>query len=245
MPLCRRAIHECSSLVKHVGVLTTIALICAAGVYPLPCEGQTTSWNTNGSNIWYSPTGINVGIGTASPRQTLDVFGVVATSTGFIMYDRATNSLSSQWYSPAPGDTRLYDQLTGSWRLVVNSSGNVGIGTAAPQYKLSVNGTIGTKEVIVTNTGWSDYVFKPDYRLKPLKEIAAYIKVNHHLPEIPSEADVQEKGVSVGEMQAKLLAKVEELTLHMIQAEERNDRLEQVNRRLQERISRLEGRTAR
>jgi hypothetical protein len=126
-------------------------------------------------------------------------------------------------------------------RMRITRDGNVGIGTAVPQYKLAVNGTIGTKEVIVTNTGWSDYVFKPNYRLRPLKEIASYIKANHHLPEIPSEAEVQEKGVSVGEMQAKLLAKVEELTLHMIQAEERNDRLEQENRKLQARLARLEG----
>jgi len=60
------------------------------------------------------------------------------------------------------------------------------------------------------------------------------------LPDIPSEAEVREKGVSLGEMQTKLLAKIEEITLHMIQEHERNDRLEQQNRELQERIARLE-----
>ena len=115
--------------------------------------------------------------------------------------------------------------------------GNVGIGTTSPTHKLSVNGTIRTKEVIV-DTGWADYVFNPGYRLKPLKEIAVYIKANHHLPDIPSEAEVKENGVSLGEMQSKLLAKIEELTLHVIQEHERNDRL-------QERLARLEGRTTR
>jgi len=136
-----------------------------------------------------------------------------------------------------------------AWRnLVLNpGGGNVGIGTTSTgSHRLAVEGSIGAREVVVTSgPGWSDYVFKPGYRLKPLKEIASYIKSNHHLPGIPTEAEVQEKGVSVGEMQAKLLAKVEELTLHMIQAEERNDRLEQVNQKLQARIARLEGRTAR
>jgi DNA-binding transcriptional MerR regulator len=103
-----------------------------------------------------------------------------------------------------------------------------------------VNGNIGTQDIIVTNTGWSDYVFQPGYRLRPLSEVKAYIQANHHLPDIPSEAEVKEKGVSVGEMQSKLLAKVEELTLHMIQADERNTRLEQQNQELRDRLARLE-----
>jgi len=104
-------------------------------------------------------------------------------------------------------------------------TGNVGIGTTAPQYKLAVTGTIGAKEVVVTNTGWSDYVFQPGYRLRPLSEVKAYIQANHHLPDIPSEAAVKAQGVSVGEMQSKLLAKIEELTLHMIQQEKENQDL--------------------
>ena len=121
-----------------------------------------------------------------------------------------------------------------------NPAGNFGIGTTTPQYLLSVKGTVGAEEFIVTNTGWSDYVFQPGYRLRPLSEVDAYIQANHHLPDIPSEAEVKEKGVSVGEMQSKLLAKVEELTLHMIQAEERNNRLEEQNQELRDRLARLE-----
>jgi hypothetical protein len=101
--------------------------------------------------------------------------------------------------------------------------------------------------VIVSSTG-ADYVFQPGYRLRPLSEIGAFIEENHHLPDIPSEAEVKENGLSLGEMQAKLLAKVEELTLHMIdaderirQADKRNKNLEQQNRELLERIARLEG----
>ena len=125
-------------------------------------------------------------------------------------------------------------------RFLVRGDGTVGVGTRSPCGSsaptgclMSVAGAIQAKEVVV-NTGWSDYVFDPAYRLAPLSEVAAYVKENHHLPDIPSAEEVREKGVSVGEMQAKLLAKVEELTLHMIEAEKEN-------RELRERIVRLEG----
>jgi hypothetical protein len=127
-----------------------------------------------------------------------------------------------------------------SSKMIVKDNGNVGIGTLTPSSKLAVNGTITTKEVVVTGSGWSDYVFNADYGLAPLDEIADYVKANHHLPGIPSAAEVAEKGVSVGEMQAKLLAKIEELTLHQIQAEQRISELEKSNRELQRRLASTE-----
>jgi hypothetical protein len=97
---------------------------------------------------------------------------------------------------------------------------------------------------VVVNTGWSDYVFDPDYQLRPLKDVAAYIQENRHLPDIPAAAEVQAKGVSLGDMQSKLLAKIEELTLHIIQAEERNNRLEERNRELQKQMQSVQTRLA-
>jgi hypothetical protein len=177
----------------------------------------------------------NVGIGTTAPQQKLDVTGAIHWGT---TVDGGSLSwgTSDAYISSAASKGIAFAPNNGAATMRIDPAGNVGIGTVAPQYKLAVNGTMGAKEVIITATGWSDYVFKPDYRLRPLKEVALYIKANHHLPEIPSEAEVQKKGVSVGEIQAKLLAKVEELTLHMIQAEERNDRLESQNRDLQGQI---------
>jgi hypothetical protein len=123
----------------------------------------------------------------------------------------------------------------------IRSSGNVGIGVTNPVHPLQVAGIIGATEVIVSATG-ADYVFQPDYRLSPLSEVASYIDQNHHLPGIPSAKEVQAQGVNLGDMQTKLLAKVEELTLHMIQAERENQELRDQTRKLQERISQLEAR---
>ena len=94
------------------------------------------------------------------------------------------------------------------------------------------------------NTGRSDYVFRPGYRLRPLSEVSQFIQANGHLPDIPTEAEVKAKGVSLGDMQAKLLAKVEELTLHLIQQEKENrearENLIKENQELRERLARLE-----
>ncbi|MDM8522090.1 hypothetical protein QUF80_01860 [Desulfococcaceae bacterium HSG8] len=111
--------------------------------------------------------------------------------------------------------------------FVTNSDGNVGIGETNPQSKLAVNGTVTAKEVIVSTTGWSDYVLKDDYNLMPLNELEQDIKKNGHLPDIPSAEEVKKNGVSVGEMQAKLLQKVEELTLYMIELKKENEVLKQ------------------
>ena len=109
-------------------------------------------------------------------------------------------------------------------RMRVNYDGNVGIGTAVPSEKLSVNGNIRAKKIIVTQAGWPDFVFHDSYRLTPLPELARFIKNNKHLPGIPSAKDVEENGVSLGENQALLLKKIEELTIYVIELKEQNDR---------------------
>ncbi len=86
------------------------------------------------------------------------------------------------------------------------------------EYKLVVGGKVLAEEVrIKLIKDWADFVFRPDYRLASLPEVATYIRDHHHLPDIPSAAEVAGDGVGLGEMQAKLLRKIEELTLHAIE----------------------------
>ncbi len=83
--------------------------------------------------------------------------------------------------------------------------------------EFNVGGVIKTQEVVVTMDGWADFVFDQDYKLPSLQEVEAHISKNGHLPGIPTEAEVKENGISVGEMNAKLLQKIEELTLYIIE----------------------------
>jgi hypothetical protein len=98
---------------------------------------------------------------------------------------------------------------------------------------LSVNGTVQAKEVIV-NTGWSDYVFDRDYRLAPLSEIEKAIKADHHLPGMPSSTEIAHNGINRGDIESKLLSKIEELTLLQIKLEkclnEENSKIQKLER---------------
>jgi hypothetical protein len=109
--------------------------------------------------------------------------------------------------------------------LWAKTNGNIGIGTTSPSEKLEVNGTIRSKKVKVEASPWPDFVFAPNYKLRTLSELEAYIKTNQHLPEVPSAKEVEENGLDLGKMDATLLQKVEELTLYLIDGNKEKDAL--------------------
>jgi len=143
-----------------------------------------------------------------------------------------------------PGDvTGLYIDVAntmGNSYAAIFKRGNVGIGTLTPQSALAVNGTITAKEVVVTLTGWADHVFNDDYKLMSLNELEKSIKIDKHLPGIPSADEVKKNGVSIGDMQAKLLQKVEELTLHVIEQNKKLENLKAENETLKKQMSGLQ-----
>ncbi|GGE17817.1 hypothetical protein GCM10011516_14360 [Sphingobacterium cellulitidis] len=104
------------------------------------------------------------------------------------------------------------------WRKVLteNLTGNVGIGVDNPMERLAVNGKIRALEIKVEAANWPDYVFHSDYELLSLVEIEQFIKINGHLPEIPTANEIGSEGISLGEMNTLLLKKIEELTLLLI-----------------------------
>lgn len=112
--------------------------------------------------------------------------------------------------------------------IYVATNGNVriGSGNGEPSKTLDVNGTIRSKEILVEVNNWSDFVFDSDYTLMSLHDVETYIRQHGHLPDVPSAQDVEKNGVSIGEMNAVLLQKIEEMTLHMIEMEKRIAELE-------------------
>jgi hypothetical protein len=90
-------------------------------------------------------------------------------------------------------------------------------------YRLTVDGKIVAKTVVATSLNWADFVFDSNYKLTSLKETEEYIKQNHHLPSMPSEAEVKANGVDLGDMDAKLLEKIEVLYLHVIEVDKKNE----------------------
>ena len=164
----------------------------------------TQFWNQTGTDIDYIAG--KVGIGTATPLHTLDVNGAL----------NATEiRLNGEIFNPT-----VWAQ---SGTDINYLQGTVGIGTATVPmgYRMAVDGNIVAEEIqIQLSDTWPDYVFEEDYDLKPLSEVEAFVKTNKHLPDVPSAKEVAKEGQRLGEMNAILLKKVEELTLYLIEQQE-------------------------
>lgn len=122
-------------------------------------------------------------------------------------------------------------KIAGAWNLGSNgtdifyNNGSVLIGKDIfpAGYKFGVAGKMIAEEVdIKLNTDWPDYVFDESYSLRSLEQLDFFIKETGHLPEIPSAKEVKENGISIGEMQIRLLQKIEELTLYLIEIKKEN-----------------------
>jgi hypothetical protein len=186
----------------------------------------------------------NVGIGTASPSSPLTV-STTATIMSLFKHNGTGNSsitvanntgqmnLGVGATTPHPyvwsGTGNFFIGNDGDPTLFVSGmgNGNVGIGTQDTKgHKLAVAGTAIFTKVTVKALPWSDYVFYANYRLRPLSEVEQYIKQYGHLPEVPSAEEVEKNGLDVGDNQATLLKKIEELTLYMIEQSKKIEALE-------------------
>ena len=193
-----------------------------------------------------------VGIGTTSPQAKLHItdgtdvtFGgggqlVLGPTNGYNMAFDGNEILARNNGAEAP----LFLQISGGDVLMVpNENGQVGIGVTSmanmpsDSYLLAVDGKIISEEVRVELSGsWPDYVFVKDYALMPLDVLEHQISTLGHLPGIPSATTVENEGFELGEMQRRMMEKIEELTLYMIQAKKEIDALKKANAHLEARL---------
>lgn len=225
------------------GGATNGPLVSVFNMYSSPGLNQHTLKITLQSDGPSYFNGGHVGIGTSAIdnvqnwNKVLHLNGtghaklLVTTSNGI-----KTGIFSHDSYNGKIG-TESNHNLTftaGYWNdvMTLTTQGNVGIGTLTPAEKLSVNGNIRCKKVTVTLNGWADYVFEKDYELIPLPQLEKFIQLNKHLPDVPSAREVEEHGLDLGNNQATLLKKIEELTLYVIEQNKEIKSLEEKNKML-------------
>ena len=210
--------------------------------------GMTTRMTIKGNGT----TNGFVGIGTTAPSQRLQVdfgnmmvrgtnnFSAAGNSASLFLgdgynYIRSLNGTGVQIgvFATDPNNNPISVNA-----FTVYNYGKVAVGDAANfsnlpgPYKLYVQSGILTEQVTVAlynTSSWADFVFDKNYKLRPLCEVEKFINKNKHLPEIPSAKEVVEKGVNLAEMDAKLLMKIEELTLYLVELDKKVKALEEEN----------------
>ncbi|OAN60999.1 hypothetical protein A8B79_05855 [Balneola sp. EhC07] len=200
------------------------------------------------TKIILNRNGGNVGVGNSNPSEKLSVTGNIYSNSrlllgsftnkgvgriqirheggnnGIVLWTETGNITKRIWIDDASNTLQITAGVGLNNGLSVNKDGKIGVGTSTPDQKLTVKGKIHSEEVIVDlNVPGPDYVFEEDYDLTTLKDLEAYIKVNKHLPEIPSAKEMEANGITLGKMNMLLLKKIEELTLHAIEQEKKLD----------------------
>ena len=194
-----------------------------------------TGTTSAGGDVLIATGGGKVGINTDAPTSPLSFPNVlgkkisfwnaginsdfgIGIQSGEMQFYTAGQDIISFGYGSSGSYNRSMAYYPGTAQLGINCLPQNG-------YHLSVNGYIKSKEIVVELANWADYVFDKNYPLKPLSEVENFIKENKHLPNIPSALDIESDGLKVGDIQKRMMEKIEELTLYVIELKKEIDLL--------------------
>lgn len=198
----------------------------------------------------------NVGIGTAATNSMLTLNSssggdLLLQTNGTSIARLSADATSSTWNGggaislnlvATAADINFQTGNTAATKMVIKNNGNVLIGQTTQvntNYMLDVKGNVRSNAVVV-NTSGADFVFRKNYRLPSLAAVALYISLNHHLPGIASAQEMQHNGLDLGENQVKLLKKIEELTLYLLDKDKQISKQQQQLDEQAQRIDKLE-----
>ena len=206
------------------------------------------TWSPDSETISVNPTSTKVGIGISDPLYQLHLYNslrpefYIGNPKGAVRLAVAYNG-SDYGPNTQSGDVvfvlHAVDDNHSGLFFNMNNNNNDGLSyvkftdsdkTIMAIYNnavVKVDGKLYAKEIEVKTNVWADYVFKPGYKLMPLAELESFIQENNHLPDVPTETEVKENGINVAGMNAKLLQKVEELTLYIIEQQKQIDELKE------------------
>lgn len=196
----------------------------------------------------------NVAMGHVDPQAKMHIRGLGATEVLRVESDNPTiqlrrfisaNNYQEVGFVQTSGDNlrigtnsgnslgKFVVRTGGADRFFIDANGNASLGTstAATGFKLSVNGKAICEELKIQISGsWPDYVFANEYKLTPLLELENFVTANRHLPNIPKAAEIEKSGMEVGDMQRRMMEKIEELTLYVIDLQKQILDLKKSNR---------------
>lgn len=215
----------------HFKILTLSFLFIANSAFSQQWIGD----NTSEATIY---RGGRVGISTKTPLNKLHVDGAIritGQSTGYggpaLVFGKHQTSNYGNYVIEYLPDEGLNFSIPwpnpgfGNYDLILSTTNKIGMGTNVfncsdcDEYRLFVKDGIRTEKIkvdIANQNGWADYVFEDNYNLISLNKLSEYIKKERHLPNIPTSLEVVETGVELKELNVKLLEKIEELTLYII-----------------------------
>jgi len=243
----------------YIGSPSTVSQPTALNIYGNTTIGTTTTNSTLSVNGDLSSTGVTTLGSLTTTAGTVSIYGglniglaggaALGYGTNYIGFQSLRNVSAGTWSVATDGAHNgggiMYTTVNGDMifsPVASNSTGTVAQSLTDAQVAanamLRVSPTsVFAKQIKVQTSVWADYVLKPEYKLRPLKEVEAYINANSHLPEVPSEADVKANGINVADMNATLLKKVEELTLYMIQQQKEIEKQAELIKNLQGKIN--------